>query len=168
MKGRHNCSMNEEMSDNRTAGDGAEDIQTEPMFTDNGNEESSEFAGLPCSSLQTETIQNEIRKKRQPSAGYPGLAVGSPMFSGTIMKFSLISNELKNIQNVWLKRVCNPSKHHFFIFSSNHIFDNNFLFSYSKDFYCFRQLLREMKSNQNLMTLFRSYTRNKLFLFKTD
>jgi len=94
----------------RTAGDGAEDIiGREPTISNDDEEtefESQEFSRLRCSSLQTELIQSENqRRNRQPSAGYPGLAFGSPMFSGTQMKFSLISNELHHIQNVQLKRV---------------------------------------------------------------
>lgn len=70
--------------------------------------ESEEFAKLRCSSVQTEVIS--ARRRRNPSAGYPGLAFGSSLFSsGTIMKFRVISNELHNIQNVQLKRVSDQS-----------------------------------------------------------
>ena len=90
-----------------SGGDGAQHLSEDSRQTsasDDTNDE--EFADLRCSSLQTEYIQKrEQRRNRQPSAGYPGLAFDSPMFSGTIMKFSLIANELKNIQNVLLKRV---------------------------------------------------------------
>lgn len=108
MKNRIQSTINQSSVITRTAGDGAEDTNpTEAAVTERTGEDSQEFAGLRCSSLQTELIQDQTkRKRRQPSAGYPGLAFDSPMFSGTIMKFSLISNELKNIRNVWLKRVC--------------------------------------------------------------
>ena len=103
MKNREELTSDRNATANRTAGDGAEDTYESEL--NNMSEDSHEFDGLRCSSLQTELIQDK-RKRRQPSAGYPGLAFNSPMFSGTIMKFSLIANELKNIQNVWLKRVC--------------------------------------------------------------
>lgn len=69
--------------------------------------ESEEYTRLRCSSIQTEVInEKQKRKNRTPSAGYPGLAFGSSIFSsGTLMKFNIISNELHNIQNVQLKRV---------------------------------------------------------------
>lgn len=89
----------------RTA-DGAEDsAQTSENFTENDNE-SEEWARLRCSSVQTEVIAERNRRNRQRSAGYPGLAFGASIFSsGTMMKFSVIHNELHNIMNVQLKRV---------------------------------------------------------------
>jgi hypothetical protein len=70
--------------------------------------ETEELAKMRCSSVQTEVISE--RRRRNPSAGYPGLAFGGSLFSsGTIMKFRVISNELHNIQNVQLKRVSNSS-----------------------------------------------------------
>jgi hypothetical protein len=107
--------MSQELVD-RTA-DGAEDDSSagsESNFNlnvdgqDSGQNESDleteEFAKLRCSSIQTEVISE--RRRRNVSAGYPGLAFGSSIFSsGTIMKFRVISNELHNIQNVQLKRV---------------------------------------------------------------
>jgi len=94
-------------TNSRTAADGAEDVLATVSNQEEDTEaESQQLARLRCSSLQTELIQSENQtRNRQPSAGYPGLAFNSPMFSGTIMKFSLISNELKNIKNVLLKRV---------------------------------------------------------------
>lgn len=88
----------------RTA-DGAED--NAHNFTENDSE-NEEWARLRCSSVQTEVIAERNRRNRQRSAGYPGLAFGTSIFSsGTMMKFSVISNELHNIMNVQLKRVGN-------------------------------------------------------------
>lgn len=109
----------------RTAGDGAADDSGISLSESNQSNNSSvdvqsesgqnesdleteEFAKMRCSSVQTEVISE--RRRRNPSAGYPGLAFGSSLFSsGTIMKFRVISNELHNIQNVQLKRVSHPS-----------------------------------------------------------
>ncbi|XP_035231266.1 tropomyosin-like isoform X1 [Stegodyphus dumicola] len=88
----------------RTA-DGAEDNhQVTESFNENDSE-NEEWARLRCSSVQTEVIAERNRRNRQRSAGYPGLAFGASIFSsGTMMKFSVISNELHNIMNVQLKR----------------------------------------------------------------
>lgn len=75
---------------------------------DNNDSDTEEWAKLRCSSVQTEVISERNRRNRQRSAGYPGLAFGSSIFSsGTLMKFSIIANELHNIMNVQLKRVNN-------------------------------------------------------------
>lgn len=90
----------------RTA-DGAED-NSHPSENYSDNDNSEEWARLRCSSVQTEVIseRERNRRNRQRSAGYPGLAFGTSIFSsGTMMKFSVISNELHNIMNVQLKRV---------------------------------------------------------------
>lgn len=69
----------------------------------NNNEE--EYVNLRCSSVRTEVLSDR-RKRRIASSGYPGLAFGSSIFnSNSMMKFSLIANELHNIMNVQLKRV---------------------------------------------------------------
>ncbi|XP_054159905.1 uncharacterized protein LOC128958115 [Oppia nitens] len=82
-------SMDSQLSD--SSGQNESDLETE------------ELAKMRCSSVQTEVISE--RRRRNPSAGYPGLAFGGSLFSsGTIMKFRVISNELHNIQNVQLKR----------------------------------------------------------------
>ncbi|RWS28428.1 hypothetical protein B4U80_00621 [Leptotrombidium deliense] len=81
--------------------DGAE--ESDIQRTDSLNAD-DEFLSLRCSSVQTEVI-SERQRRRTRSSGYPGLAFGSSIFSsGTLMKFSIISNELHNIQNVQLKR----------------------------------------------------------------
>lgn len=102
LRSRNRTSNQPEIVD-RTA-DGAEDnAQTAENFNDTDSEE---WARLRCSSVQTEVIAERNRRNRQRSAGYPGLAFGSSIFSsGTMMKFSIIANELHNIMNVQLKRV---------------------------------------------------------------
>lgn len=68
--------------------------------------ETEELARLRCTSERTEVIaERETRRKRR-CADYPGLAFGSSIFSSdTLMKFSIIRNELYNIMNTQLKRV---------------------------------------------------------------
>jgi len=68
---------------------------------------------LRCTSIRTEEIadrekqKKERREQRQNRcADYPGLAFGSAAFgSETMMKFSIIKNELHNIMRSQLKRV---------------------------------------------------------------
>lgn len=69
--------------------------------------ETEELARLRCTSERTEVIaEREIRKRGRRCADYPGLAFGSSIFSSdTLMKFSIIRNELHNIMNTQLKRV---------------------------------------------------------------
>lgn len=69
--------------------------------------EIEELARLRCTSERTEVIaEREIRKRGRRCADYPGLAFGSSVFSSdTLMKFSIIRNELHNIMNTQLKRV---------------------------------------------------------------
>ncbi|KAG7158473.1 putative Tropomyosin-like 4 [Homarus americanus] len=65
--------------------------------------ELEELAKLRCPSVATEVVA--ARYKRRCS-DYPGFAFGSSIFSSnTMMKFSIIKNELHNIMNVQLKRV---------------------------------------------------------------
>lgn len=94
-------------SSTRTLGDGAETTQrfgdvaasTKADFPSN-----EDLSSLRCSSLQIEEVQDR-RRKREPSAGYPGLAFGSPMYSNTLFKFNLIANELKDLKHNQLKKV---------------------------------------------------------------
>lgn len=71
--------------------------------------ETEELARLRCTSERTEVIaEREIRRRsrQRRCADYPGLAFGSSIFSSdTLMKFSVIKNELHNILNSQLKRV---------------------------------------------------------------
>lgn len=67
------------------------------------DKELEELAKLRCQSVATEVVA--ARYKRRCS-DYPGFAFGSSIFSSnTMMKFSIIKNELHNIMNVQLKRV---------------------------------------------------------------
>lgn len=69
--------------------------------------EVEELSRLRCTSERTEVVaEREIRRKNRRCADYPGLAFGSSIFSSdTLMKFSIIRNELHNIMNTQLKRV---------------------------------------------------------------
>ncbi|XP_054286435.1 tropomyosin-1, isoforms 9A/A/B isoform X4 [Macrosteles quadrilineatus] len=79
-------------------------------FSDNDKEEqdqeTEELAKLRCPSERTEVIaEREQRRRKRRCADYPGLAFGSSIFSSdTLMKFSIIKNELHNILNSQLKR----------------------------------------------------------------
>lgn len=67
--------------------------------------ETEELAKLRCASVRTEVIAEKFRRKNRCS-DYPGFAFGSSVFSSdTMMKFSIIKNELHNIMNNQLKRV---------------------------------------------------------------
>lgn len=70
--------------------------------------ETEEWARLRCPSERTEVMaERETRRRNRRCADYPGLAFGSSIFSSdTLMKFSIIRNELHNIMNTQLKRVC--------------------------------------------------------------
>lgn len=69
--------------------------------------EMEELARLRCTSERTEVVaERETRRRKRRCADYPGLAFGSSIFSSdTLMKFSIIRNELHNIMNTQLKRV---------------------------------------------------------------
>ena len=69
--------------------------------------ETEELARLRCPSECTEVIaEREARRRQRRCADYPGFAFGSSIFgSDTMMKFSIIRNELQNIKNSQLKRV---------------------------------------------------------------
>ncbi|XP_071055307.1 tropomyosin isoforms c/e isoform X3 [Onthophagus taurus] len=68
--------------------------------------ELEELSRLRCTSERAEVVaEREARKIRRRCADYPGLAFGSSIFSSdTLMKFSIIRNELHNIMNTQLKR----------------------------------------------------------------
>ena len=68
--------------------------------------ELEELAKLRCQSVATEVVAARLRRR---CSDYPGFAFGSSIFSSnTLMKFSIIKNELHNIMNVQLKRVSQP------------------------------------------------------------
>ncbi len=102
------------------------------MAEEDLDEEQQELAKLKCASLSTEEVVDRQRAKqereerrremrggggggrnvvsdgRRMAADYPGLAFGSAgMFGGsdTMMKFSVIKNELHNIMRSQLRRV---------------------------------------------------------------
>jgi len=70
-------------------------------------EEDSQLARLRCPSERTELISEREQRRRKRCANYPGLAVGlgSVFGSDTMMKFSIIGNELHNVIKGQLKRV---------------------------------------------------------------
>lgn len=74
---------------------------------ENEDPEQAELAKLRCTSERTEVVaERETRRRNRRCADYPGLAFGSSIFSSdTMMKFSIIRNELHNIMNTQLKRV---------------------------------------------------------------
>lgn len=68
--------------------------------------EIEELSKLRCPSECTEVVAEREKRRRQRCADYPGLAFGSSIFSSdTLMKFSVIKNELHNIYKSQLKRV---------------------------------------------------------------
>ncbi|CAH0757987.1 unnamed protein product [Diatraea saccharalis] len=90
--------------DERSAGDGAE---MTAVTCDNSDDdpETAELAKLRCTSVCTEVLAERENRRRRRCADYPGLAFGSSIFSSdTMMKFSIIKNELQNIKNTALKR----------------------------------------------------------------
>ena len=90
-------------ADARARGDGNSDEETASVEED---PELAELAKLRCSSKCTEVLAAREARRRNRCADYPGLAFGCSIFSSdTMMKFSLIKNELQNIMGNQLKRV---------------------------------------------------------------
>lgn len=90
----------------RSAGDGAETTAVLPSDISDDDPETVELAKLRCTSECTEVLAERENRRRRRCADYPGLAFGSSIFSSdTMMKFSIIKNELQNIKNTALKRV---------------------------------------------------------------
>ncbi|XP_013182982.1 tropomyosin-2 isoform X2 [Amyelois transitella] len=88
----------------RSAGDGAEAAPIASDISDD-DPETAELAKLRCTSECTEVLAERESRRRRRCADYPGLAFGSSIFSSdTMMKFSIIKNELQNIKNTALKR----------------------------------------------------------------
>lgn len=87
-----------EHADARVRGDGNSDVEDDP--------ELAELARLRCPSERTEVEAEREARRRKKCADYPGLAFGCSVFSSdTMIKFSLIRNELLNITGNQLKRV---------------------------------------------------------------
>lgn len=86
----------------RARGDGNSDDESTNVEED---PELAELAKLRCPSERAE-VQAERERRKRRCADYPGLAFGCSIFSSdTMMKFSLIRNELQNIMGNQLKRV---------------------------------------------------------------
>lgn len=67
------------------------------------DKEIEELSKLRCQSVATEVVAERYKRR---CSDYPGLAFGRSIFSSnTMMKFSVIKNELHNIMNVQLRRV---------------------------------------------------------------
>lgn len=87
----------------RARGDGNSDDESQNVEED---PELAELAKLRCPSERAEVQAEREAKRGRRCADYPGLAFGSSIFSSdTMMKFSLIRNELQNIMGNQLKRV---------------------------------------------------------------
>lgn len=75
--------------------------------------ETEELSKLRCTSEMTEVVAEREKRHSRRCADYPGLAFASSIFSSdTLMKFSIIRNELHNIMNSQLKRVCSIATSH--------------------------------------------------------
>lgn len=79
----------------------------DPLMDIENDPELAEWSKLRCTSERTEVVaEREHRRQNRRCADYPGLAFGRSIFSSdTMMKFSIIKNELHNIMNTQLKRV---------------------------------------------------------------
>lgn len=87
----------------RARGDGNSDEENVSVEED---PEIAELAKLRCPSEMTEIQAQREARRRKRCGDYPGLAFGCSIFSSdTMMKFSLIKNELQNIMGNQLKRV---------------------------------------------------------------
>lgn len=87
----------------RARGDGNSDDESTNVEED---PELAELAKLRCPSERAEVQAEREARRRKRCADYPGLAFGCSIFSSdTMMKFSLIKNELQNIMGNQLKRV---------------------------------------------------------------
>ncbi|XP_043665079.1 calponin homology domain-containing protein DDB_G0272472 isoform X9 [Vespula pensylvanica] len=86
----------------RARGDGNSDDESTNVEED---PELAELAKLRCPSERAEVQAEREARRRKRCADYPGLAFGCSIFSSdTMMKFSLIRNELQNIMGNQLKR----------------------------------------------------------------
>lgn len=79
-------------------------VDIDPRYEVSDNDkEIEELSKLRCQSVATEVVAERYKRR---CSDYPGLAFGRSIFSSnTMMKFSVIKNELHNIMNVQLRRV---------------------------------------------------------------
>lgn len=101
LKDEHNLKIMAEVFRPAAEGSSQSDIEE---FED---PEIEELSKLRCTSERTEVVaERETRRRGRRCADYPGLAFASSIFSSdTLMKFSIIRNELHNIMSTQLKRV---------------------------------------------------------------
>lgn len=93
-----------EHADARARGDGNSDNEEAAQVEE--DPELAELAKLRCPSERAEVQAEREARRRKRCADYPGLAFGCSVFScDTMIKFSLIKNELQNIKRNQLKRV---------------------------------------------------------------
>lgn len=86
------------VSEERSAGDGSSRSDEEA--------EEAELARLRCPSERAEVVAERELRRRRRCSDYPGISFGASIFSSdTLMKFSVIKNELHNVLNSQLKRV---------------------------------------------------------------
>lgn len=84
----------------------AEGAASEDLVDFDNDPDSAEWVKLRCTSQSTEVVQEREQRRQKRCADYPGLAFGRSVFSSdTLMKFSIIRNELHNIMKSQLKRV---------------------------------------------------------------
>ncbi|XP_018564219.1 tropomyosin-1, isoforms 9A/A/B isoform X2 [Anoplophora glabripennis] len=84
-------------------GSSLSDLENE-FKEDNIDPEIEELSKLRCTSEMTEVVAEREKRRNRRCADYPGLAFSSIFSSDTLMKFSIIRNELHNIMNTQLKR----------------------------------------------------------------
>uniref|UniRef100_T1JFS6 Tropomyosin n=1 Tax=Strigamia maritima TaxID=126957 RepID=T1JFS6_STRMM len=86
-------------------GKSGEEEKISPNGQGSNDPEFEELSRLRCASVSTEVLSDRHKRRKNRCADYPGLAFGGSVFSSnTLMKFSVIANELHNITNVQLKR----------------------------------------------------------------
>lgn len=84
----------------------AEGAASEDLVDFDNDPDAEEWSKLRCTSQSTEVVQEREQRRQKRCADYPGLAFGRSVFSSdTLMKFSIIRNELHNIMKSQLKRV---------------------------------------------------------------
>ena len=127
------------MKDPKKSGD--ENPTSSSGNRNNGPEEGDDDMELELSSLRCSSVQIEMSSDNRRRA-YPGLAMGSVFSSGSLMKFSIIANELHNIQNVQLRRVYLSLLSSFTGVSAwNSVHRTSLIFTISQLFVCHSQLM---------------------------